>query len=99
MFLRVRPLDTEEIEKGMTSLCEIGDDGVSVTVWPPDPSEVQAAAADTARERAAFEATAAEACRTPSRRGGACPPSTMKSKPPKSPGFPPYVLGGEGRSG
>ena len=86
VYLRVRPLTADETEKGLMSLCEINDDGKSITVYPPDASEMHAAVAECLREKAAFD-NEAESVRTPSRRGACATPGTRSRA--KSPA--PYV--------
>ena len=68
-------MTADETEKGLMSLCEINDDGKSITVYPPDASEMHAAVAECLREKAAFD-NEAESVRTPSRRGACATPGT-----------------------
>ncbi len=51
--LRVRPLTVEEGNAGLTSMCEVDEDDVSVTLHPPDSAQLHAAmTVAAAREKA-----------------------------------------------
>jgi hypothetical protein len=69
VMLRIRPLTAEEVDEGLVSLCDADADGVSVTVWPPDPSAMPAADSCATGTAAAAAAAAAIASTTPHRSG------------------------------
>ncbi len=79
VYLRVRPLTQEETERGLRSLCEVDADGVSVTVSPPDPVELQAAVAECARDKTAFDLENEQA-RTPGRKPAVVTPRSTRAR-------------------